>query len=660
MSRLSRYDAPPRASGVMSAAVTRRSTGDRAGKPARDPDNTGRRGVWPLLVAAILFIVVAWGLAAAISGLSAYRNLTDARTHAAAAQDHLRAARLAEARDRVSEAVTAATASSVELHRPWVVPLRWVPGLGANLRVVTTLSDGARDVGVEAAAFLSVAQTIVTDERNQQVGEISLTYLSELAPPARNLADTLARVTSEVEQLDSGWLLGPVAQARDDYLDLVADNLEQVVLASDLLTALPSFLGESEPRTYLVAAAALSEIRGSGGLLGSWTLLTADEGHLRFDGFVDVDDLPQPPGPVEAPSEGFAARYGDRDALRQYRNANLTPDFPSAAQVLLRLWEMGGGQPVDGVIMADPVAFQQLAERTGGLEVPGYGTLAAADTLRFVGLDAYDHFEDAERKQALGATATAAFMQMLAVLDDADVPATVEMLWSLAQGGHFRIYTTDPALQPVFETAGVAGELPDTAGESAGVFVNNLGGNKVDWFEERAISHEVELHPDGTTRSTVEVVFDNQAPTDGHRRGVLGPWTELTEAGDALSLVTFTCSTTCEIVEAAAGSQDGGTELGRPMNDTTVLVPAGASRTLRYETITQDAWWVEDGQLIVDVEHLVQPTLHGVDLQVRVKVPDASTVRAAPEEAEASDGHVVVSERASGRVRHRFVFEPDP
>jgi hypothetical protein len=636
-------------------AVTTVEARSECGGAADRPGRALRVVVSGLLALGLLGM---WAVAAAGSGIAAYRDLEAARGDVVRAEAQLRDAELTDARASLAVGVERADRASVRLRRPWVVPLRMLPWVGPNVWAATVLSDTARDNGDAAAGLLDAAAVIVSDERNQELGEVSLTYLGELAPPARELADTLTRTTLEVQQLTAGSLIGPVARAREQFLGLVEPNLDQVVLAADFLEVMPAFLGEDEPRTYLVGAAALSEIRASGGLLGSWTVLTADQGRLSFDDFVDVDTLPLTDAAVVAPSVDYERRYARFDALRQYRNANLTPDFPSAAQVLTELWTEGGGAPVDGIIMADPIVYERLAQRSGGLDVAGYGTLAPEDTLRFVALDAYDVFlDDDQRKQVLGATATAAFAEMFQILEDDDVPATLEMLTDLADGGHLRINTRDEQVQELMQRAGVAGELPQVGGESVGFFTNNIAGNKVDWFEERRIDHHVQLLTDGVTRATLTIDLVNDAPMEGHRRGVLGPWTDLTQVGDNLLLTSFTCSITCDVTSAAAGSTDGGTEFGRPMRDSTVLIPSGEQRRWRYATSSTDAWRFDGDRIVLEVDHLVQPTLHGTHLTLRVNIPPDTTVVETPEGAEQRGDEIVLREQVSGRVQHVFVFD---
>jgi hypothetical protein len=327
----------------------------------------------------------------------------------------------------------------------------------------------------------------------------------------------------------------------------------------------------------------------------------------------------------------------------------------------MRLWDDGGGSPVDGLIVADPVVFARLSARSGGLTVPGVGTISPADTLRFVGLEAYAVYEDDddERKRVLGGVATAAFTEALEILGDDELLAAVGMLADIAAGEHLRVHVTDRQVQEVFERAGVTGSLPSTEGESVGVFVNNFAANKVDFFTHRAITHRIELLGDGSTEAEVDVTFTNDAPQEGYPRAVLGPWAEGAEAGDNISFVTVSCSRSCQVLDAPDGSSDGGQELDRPMIDHTLFLGAGARDRLRYRTQSSGAWQVVDGAAVLDVEHLVQPTIHGSDLTVAVRIPPDMVPAEIPEGAEVGGEEVVWAVKAaSGRVLLRFSFVP--
>ena len=612
----------------------------------------------PAMVALAIFLLM-WGVVATTSALSAARELEGARSQLRDADRLLRDAELTLARTELDGAVASASSAADTLSAWHLVPLTAMPLVGPNLRAARTLSVTARDVGDDLAQLLGVAAVIVSDDRTQQLGEISLTYLEELESPTRQLVATLDRSAVEVSQLDPDRLIGRIASAREFFLDVVDQYLDQALVAADLLQVLPDFLGKEEPRHYLVGAAALSELRGSGGLLGSWTMMTASEGRMRFEEFTDVDELPEPRRAVAAPNEDFERRYERWGALEEVRNVNMSPDFPAAAQVVLARWEAASRAPLDGVIVADTVVFERLAERSGGLDVPGFGQLAPGDTLRFVGLDAYDAFDDHDaRKQILGATATAAFAELFQILDDDDVPRTVEMLTAIAEGGNLNMYVRDQQIQAVLERAGVAGELPSGEGESAGVFVNNFAENKIDYFAERRLQHRVRLAPDGVTQAWIDFDITNHAPREGHSRTVLGPWIDELEAGDNRSLVTFTCGKGCEVVERPPGSEVGGAEHDRPMVDELIIIRSGEAVGRRFETRSLGGWSEVDGQVLVEVQHLAQPTLRGSELRVEIELPEGYEVVELTEGGR-RDGDVLIWEMtASGQTMLSALLDP--
>ena len=625
-----------------------------------DAPDRHRRSWLPAALLLGVVLVGLWGVAAGLAGYRAAQELDQARTQLIDAERLVRDAELTLARERLDVAVDASASAADRLTAPYVVPLRLVPWLGPNLRAATTLSTTARNVGSDAAAMLDAAAVIVSDDRTQEPGEISLNYLAELAPPTRALVTTLEAALEEVAALDPDPLLGRIVRARELFLELVEPNLEQAIVAAELLEVMPAFLGEDRPRTYLVGAAALSELRGSGGLLGSWSLMTADGGRTSFEEFIDIDDLPEVSRQVRPPTAEFAERYAGLQSLYNWRNVNLSPDFPAVAEVLLGLYEQSGGIDLDGVIVADTVVFERLSVRAGGIEVPGLGHLAPKNTLRFVGLDAYDAFDtDEERKRVLGATATATFAELFQILEDDDVPATVEMLADIAQGGHLRIYARDETVQPVLERAGVGGELPTDPGESVGVFLNNFAENKLDFFGQRTVEHRVRLEEDGSTHAEVLVTLSNEAPTDGHRRAVLGPWVDGVEAGDTRWHVLFTCGIGCELLEEPELDHVGGTERGRTVHDHLTTVRAGQQDQLRYVTRTPGGWEEVDGRIEVAVQHLVQPTLRGSALRLVIELPEGQRVVEHGRDARVEAGEVVWEGTASGPMSLSVAMEGD-
>jgi len=55
-----------------------------------------------------------------------------------------------------------------------------------------------------------------------------------------------------------------------------------------------------------------------------------------------------------------------------FRDANWSPDFPTAARAMQSLYETDQGVATDGVIALDDVAVGRLLDALGGVELPDY------------------------------------------------------------------------------------------------------------------------------------------------------------------------------------------------------------------------------------------------------------------------------------------------
>lgn len=607
-----------------------------------------------MLVAVLLMTI--WAVAAVVSALEAHENLEVARESLARAQDGVAAQELELVGDELATTAEHARRAATSLHRPHMVPLRLLPVLGPNAQAATALADGVAVTAESGEALASALDAAATATPAPTAGnELSLGHVHQLASPLRDLSDALIWASAEVEEADSRWLIGPLERARRTFLGATTPLVGGVAVAADVTEVLPVLLGEDEPRRYLVGAASLSELRGSGGLIGSWTVLSADESTLEFDEFADIDDLATLQVDAAAPSDEYAQRYGRLGGLREWRNVNLSPDFPSTAEVMLEMWEEQGGAPLDGVILVDAVALATLTEGPDRLEIPGVATVQPEDVLRFVALDAYAAFDDdAERKRALGTVATTAFTSGFARLAEGDLSQRVSLVSDLVEGGHVRVHSRDAAVQRVLASTGADGALAPTDGEMMGVFVNNIAANKVDWFTRRRVEHHVRLLPDGRTEATVTVELHNRAPGTGYPRHVLGPWRPELAAGDNLSYINLLCGRGCQHLPVADSVTDGGEEAGHPVVDVRMLLPAGARRTLTHRTETAGGWWVEDEEIVVPVVHLLQPTLHPTQLGVTLTPPPGWVPADGPPGAELADGDLRYETSGSGRMELSF------
>src|SRR5439155_6307005 len=121
-------------------------------------------------------------------------------------------------------------------------------------------------------------------------------------------------------------------------------------------------------RTYLLVVQNNAESRATGGFIGSFGLLTADDGKLHISRLLRTSAWnnavrANPDPKADAPAD-YRARYGQFQPERTLQNVNLSPDFPSVAKVLASLAPQAGLPAVDGVLAVDPVGLAALLQLT--------------------------------------------------------------------------------------------------------------------------------------------------------------------------------------------------------------------------------------------------------------------------------------------------------
>jgi hypothetical protein len=324
---------------------------------------------------------------------------------------------------------------------------------------------------------------------------------------------------------------------------------------------MPSFLGaEGSERRYFVGMQSSAHLRGTGGLIGFWGILSIEDGQLSF-GQSDVHDIFDEVGQAgDEPATGrisalggslevgvdtdadFLERYGWLAGHSSFSQVNLDPDLPTVARVALELFELRTGERLDGLILLDDRGVERLLVETGPT-LPLSEELATMlglsrdlPTDRFAELVTVDIYETlgsgrtAERKDALRRLGDAAFLQVLAGGWD-----TGRMLQAVAEasaGRHLQVYSRDDVEQTAFAVVGATGALmPESGSDLVAVIGNNTGGGKQDVHLGHEFDLDIELADprrtgDGSVtverHLTIGVTVDNPLPSEGMDEYVIG------------------------------------------------------------------------------------------------------------------------------------------
>jgi hypothetical protein len=602
-------------------------------RPGRSSRRRDGRPPRPLLVLGGVVLALAVGAGLALM-LPARGPLLAARSAMLEGRDAVSAGDLAAASAAFHRAEASFEDARGTLANPLTRLASWIPLVGRT--------PDAVGASAEAGALVARAGGGVTDAAEglpgglgalaPREGTIPIEPVRALAPPLARARDLATQAVTILEQAPRSLVPGVVTEPLETFTVEARQARRALTAAAATARALPGFLGADGRKRYFLGAQNPAELRGTGGLIGAFAILTATEGLIQVGPFRDVgrlDDVDV--SGLQAPGPDYESLYGT--SYQDMSNINLTPDTPSAATAIERLYEAATDERVDGTILADPQALALLLGATGPTEVPATGTTVDAGTIvAFVANEAYALLpNDAARKRILGDVAAGVLAHFLGGGAADDPAGAGRAVIEAAAEGHLLLHSADPATQSELEAAGVAGALVDPAGDFLAVVANNAGGNKIDFYARRTLLYEVELLDDGSARARLGVTIGNDAPSRGQPEYVIGPHPFVdAEAGDNITNVQTYCATTCRFEQARLdGAQlvvSRRTELGHPVLVTGLGIPSGGTGRLDYSWVTDDAWAEERGTAVYRLTVQGQPTIVPTRLELSVAIPENAKV----------------------------------
>lgn len=291
--------------------------------------------------------------------------------------------------------------------------------------------------------------------------------------------------------------------------DQVQDAASQLETATrfvyDVTLVADELLGFDEPRTYLVLAHSVDELRATGGYVNASWLMTFSEGELAdvtFYDIVEVDDwdrLQDYPSPPAALEEHMNA------SVWLLRDVSWNPHFPDTAQMAIDMFEIGQRRHVDGVVGINAWMFKGLIDVLGSIPSPEGDVSITAETLFPFLEQSRDNFADSYLDLVLQSFLT----RLNQSANRRDMVGLASVLQEQLNESNLTVYVQDPDAQDVLRNLGWSGEVRQSEGDYLLVIDSNVGWNKVDRNIERNLSYIVNLNTEGLSQASLTVSYRN-------------------------------------------------------------------------------------------------------------------------------------------------------
>jgi hypothetical protein len=279
-------------------------------------------------------------------------------------------------------------------------------------------------------------------------------------------------------------------------------------------------------------------MRGAGGMILSYGVLSAADGKFNLDHFGSIDEIPLPKAAAVNPMPDFVNRFAEFGPTQQWRNATLGLDFSKAAPLMAAMYQTATGKAIDGVVQVDSMGLAALLRGIGPVVVPELGQVTAENAVALTLNQAYTQFPDRNvRREYLGQVAEAAFRQLLS----GDFPSLRGLGTALADAAKRRnvmVWSAHPDGQHSAAQLGADGQAPD-ANNVVALTVQNLTGNKLDYYVASQLALDGRRPAGAVGDLKARITLANTAPGNGRPPYIFGPVTPKFVAGQYEGMVSL-------------------------------------------------------------------------------------------------------------------------
>ena len=449
----------------------------------------------PLLgLGVVVLLLVLAGVWAVVAGLRARSGLEAVRTDLERVRDNP-PERQQLLRQLKVDAARAKSAHD-QMHQLGPAVISHLPFLGRSITAERTIADAANAVliagvpAIDATDGLGGGGSGLNLDRLAALHQVLVKGAADTAGPLKALAALKTGLTPGV--------VGSSVRQAQTQLGGVSNDLAHAAALTD---AVGYLLGSHGPKSFYIGLENNAELRGTGGLVSTFAIAHAANGHLTIDKFRDSQGIAKvAPNivPVAAPPE-YTAAYGPYLAnTTLWLNATMDAHVPSSATVIANLAQKSLGTRPDAVLLLDVAGMAKIVSATGPLHLSDGSTLTGDQLIRallvtYYGDGSLDQSVQDARHARLADAASRGFAALASHESDVSV---LKALATAASGRHLALWAADPATESELDLAGVSGSTDPHGRDLGMVTVNNLGdspsyGNKLDYYAKRSVDVHV-------------------------------------------------------------------------------------------------------------------------------------------------------------------------
>lgn len=472
-----------------------------------------RRRVLLLSSGLLLVILVALGLLVGWRALQVNDALQQAVRDAEDLQTALESGEQADIDEALTALQTSAGESADLTSGPIWSVATWVPYLGDDASGVRTASRVVSELADDGIGPLAETATEL-DRLLPKDGRIDTGAVTELQEPVATAAESLMRASDDLQAEDSSRYVDRFRLKYRELTSLITEAAQAMDSAQVAVDLLPEVLGAEDLRNYLLVFQNNAEIRSTGGLPGAMSIITTEDGRISLGRQDSANRFGERATPVLPLSKDEKAVFSEK--LGTYMlDANFTPDWPRAAELIRARWEEVHPERLDGVLTVDTVAVSYLLGVTGPVQVGDY-TLTADNAVDTLLNQVYIDFPAPVEQDAFFRLVAKTVFEKIA---SGEVGKPRELLRALVRAGdegRVAVHLSDEAEQETIAARRVAGSTRDANGvaQALDILLQDATGSKMSYYLDYRTRAAVTSCTAEVARVRVTTTLVSEPPAD--------------------------------------------------------------------------------------------------------------------------------------------------
>jgi len=368
--------------------------------------------------------------------------------------------------------------------------LKRIPMVGLFYREVNYalyLNDRITDLFLDAIPVAEASKDLTGKVLGNEIYDPQ-SITSGLKLPLERIYNSMSLIEAETKaRAVQGEIVAGKVQSEVDFLKIKSLALSGSKITEDL----PQILGKDGRKTYLVLFQNNTELRPTGGFIGSFALLTLEGGRMTDFSVSDVYSADgQLKGHIEPPAP---IRQYLKEANWFLRDSNWDPDFPTSAKRAEWFIDKEIDRQVDGVLAVDLHPVKDLVEIVGPVYLPDYEMDITSENLyEKTQAEVHEDFFPGTHKKASFLTALSRnLVSALGGLDGSQKLEVLRSAYKNLEERHIQLYLHSENTQNQISQLGWAGEVrasdcgPGCYSDFLGLVEANVGVNKANYFVAR-------------------------------------------------------------------------------------------------------------------------------------------------------------------------------